>query len=202
MRESLAILGVFLLGVLLACLQWLPELLTSPDLTHPALLVFMFLAGLAIGAGKSWLMLFTKEGCRFLLLPIATTFGTFLGVACASLFLAIGLWDCLAIGGGFGYYSLSSIFMGQYRGPELGTIALVANILRELAALVLMPVIVAKCGKLAAISVAGSTSVDTALPAITRFAGPEWAMPAIAHGILLDLSVPFWVSLFCSLAVR
>ena len=35
-------------------------------------------------------------------------------------------------GSGFGYYSLSSIFITEYKGAELGTIALLSNISREI----------------------------------------------------------------------
>ena len=58
-----------------------------------------------------------------------TILGTLAGTAVVSLLLTHrSLTDCLAIGSGFGYYSLSSIFITEYRGAELGTIALLANI--------------------------------------------------------------------------
>lgn len=52
------------------------------------------------------------------------------------------LSDFLAVGSGFGYYSLSSIFITEYRGAELGTIALLANIVRELIVLLCAPLLV------------------------------------------------------------
>jgi len=62
-----------------------------------------------------------------------TIAGTWAGVALASVFLkSLSLNDCLAVGSGFGYYSLSSILITQYKGVELGTIALLANIFREI----------------------------------------------------------------------
>ena len=74
-----------------------------------------------------------------LLLPLATTLGTFAGTALMSLFLAYSVSECMAVGAGFAYYSLSSIFISQYKGPELGTIALISNIARELITLLLTP---------------------------------------------------------------
>lgn len=43
-----------------------------------------------------------------------------------------GIADCMAINSGFAYYSMSSIFITEYRGAELGTIALLVNVIREM----------------------------------------------------------------------
>ena len=136
---------------------------------------------------------------RVLLLPLATTVGTFAGVAAASLFLAYSLADCLAVGAGFAYYSLSSIFITQYKGAELGTVALLSNILREILTLVGTPLLVRLLGPLAPISCGGASTMDTTLPVIARYAGREWIFISIVHAMILDFSVPFWVILFCSL---
>lgn len=37
------------------------------------------------------------------------------------------------------------------------------------------------------------------LPSITRYSGKDMIPVAIFHGVLMDLSVPFFVSFFCSL---
>jgi uncharacterized membrane protein YbjE (DUF340 family) len=37
------------------------------------------------------------------------------------------------------------------------------------------------------------------LPSITLYSGKDMIPVAIFHGILIDMSVPFFVSLFCSL---
>ena len=136
---------------------------------------------------------------RVLLLPLATTVGTFAGVAAASLFLAYSLADCLAVGAGFAYYSLSSIFITQYKGAELGTVALLSNILREILTLVGTPLLVRLLGPLAPISCGGASTMDTTLPIIARYAGRDWIFVSIVHAMILDFSVPFWVIFFCTL---
>lgn len=113
----------------------------------------------------------------------------------------------MAVGSGFAYYSLSSILITQFKEPsigmqlatELGTIALLSNIIREMMALVGAPLIRRYFGKLAPISAAGVNSMDVLLPSITRCSGKEVMPIAICHGILVDLSVPFFVNLFCNL---
>ena len=89
--------------------------------------------------------------------------------------------------------------MGVQLATELGTIALLANIFRELFALMGAPIFRRYFGKLAPISAAGVTSVDVALPTIMRTSGSEMVPIAIFHGLLIDISVPFFISIFCNL---
>lgn len=199
MRDSFLILGFFLLGIALARLQIAPAVLAGADAALWTLWLFMFMIGLSIGADKKLAEILGKLRFSTLLLPLATTAGTFAGAALASVFLVWTLGDCLAVGAGFGYYSLSSVFIGQYKGPELGAVALVCNILRELFTLLLAPLLARFFGPESVIVSGGSTSIDTTLPVISRYAGRDWVLPAIAHGMILDFSVPFWVTLFCSL---
>ena len=159
----------------------------------------MFTVGMSIGADKRLREILRTLSPKVLLVPLTTTLGTFAGVALASLALRYSLGECLAVGAGFGYYSLSSIFITQYKGAELGTVALISNILREIFTLLGTAALVRHCGKLAPICAGGCTTTDTTLPVITRFAGKDMVFVAIVHAMILDLSVPFWVIFFCSL---
>ena len=134
--------------------------------------------------------------------PLATIFGTLAGSAAVSILLSgRSVWDCLAVGSGFAYYSLSSIFITEFRGAELGTIALAANIIRELITFLLAPLLVVWFGKLAPICSGGATTMDTTLPIIARFSGKEYVVIAIFHGFVVDFTVPFLVRFFCWMAV-
>lgn len=199
MRDSLIILAAFLMGLVLARMFPLPDILTESDTALWALWALMFLVGLSLGADKKLGEILRALRPWCLLLPFSTTLGSFAGAALASLFLSWGVWDCLAVGAGFGYYSLSSIFITQYKGPELGAVALIANILRELFTLLAAPLLVRFFGAPSVIVCGGCTTVDTTLPVIIRYAGKKWILPAVLHAVVLDFSVPFWVTLFCSL---
>ncbi len=41
--------------------------------------------------------------------------------------------------------------------------------------------------------------MDTTLPVITKYAGPEFVVIALFHGMIIVFSVALWVSLFFSL---
>ena len=200
MKGSIIIVSFFVAGVLLGRLVDVPALLTAEEPTLYALYVLMFLVGISIGSDKKALEALKHQNFKIILVPLATIIGTLAGSALNSLVLGgKSLTDCLAVGSGFGYYSLSTIFITQYKGAELGTIALVSNILRELIALLAAPLLVRYFGKLAPISVGGATTADTTLPIITRFCGKEFVIISIVHGITVDLSVPFLVTFFCTI---
>ena len=161
----------------------------------------MFSVGISIGNDPQTLIKFRSLNPRLAFLPLMTILGTLAGGLVASLLLSHrSLTDCLAISSGFGYYSLSSIFITEYRGAELGTIALLSNIIRELLTLLCAPLLVRRFGNLAPISAGGATTMDTTLPIIVRTSGQEFAIVSIFHGFIVDFSVPFLVTLFCSLS--
>ena len=61
------------------------------------------------------------------------------------------------------------------------------------------PLLVRFMGPTAAISCGGASTLDTTLPVITRYAGKQWIFISIVHALVLDFSVPFWVTFFCGI---
>ena len=200
MKGSLIIVGFFALGIVAGLLSIVPQSFVESDVSYYALCALMFCVGIGIGSDSGILSSFRKVNPRLMLLPLMTIFGTLAGTAAAALLLPHRhLFDCMAIGSGFGYYSLSSIFIIEYRGAELGTIALLANIMREILTLLCAPLFARWFGKLAPITMGGATTMDTTLPIITRASGQDFVVVSIFHGFCVDFSVPFLVTFFCSL---
>ena len=200
MKGSLIIVGFFILGTLCGLLQVIPFDIAETDFSFYALCALMFSVGISIGHDPQTIKNFRTLNPRLVFLPVMTILGTLAGSAVVSLILAHrSVTDCLAVGSGFGYYSLSSIFITEYRGAELGTIALLANICREILTLLAAPLLVRWFGNLAPIAAGGATTMDTTLPIITRTAGQQFVVVSIFHGFIVDFSVPFLVTLFCSL---
>ncbi|NLI72040.1 MAG: lysine exporter LysO family protein [Bacteroidales bacterium] len=200
MRSSLIIVGFFILGSLLGYFGVIPTSFLEGDISFYALGALMFCVGISLGSDPETLKSFKKINPRLLLLPLLTIIGTVAGSAIVSIFLPErSAIDSMAVGSGLGYYSLSSIFITEFKGAELGTIALLSNISREILALLLAPVFVKYFGKLAPISAGGATTMDTTLPIIMKFSGKEYMVLSVFHGFVTDLSVPFLVTLFCSI---
>ena len=197
MKGSLIIVAFFVLGLLLARWGILPAELVENDFSMYALYGLMFLVGMSVGSDTKALKALREQDLKIVLVPLATILGTLAGSVLVGLVLpGRSLTDCLAVGSGFGYYSLSSVFITEYRGAELGTLALTANIIREIITLLGTPLLVCWLGKLAPICAGGATTMDTTLPVITRFSGKEFVVISIFHGFIIDFSVPFLVTFF------
>ena len=190
MKGSLTVVAFFCAGCLMGVAN--DFRFDLHDLSMYVLYALMFQVGIGIGSNKKLKELVKSLRPKMLLVPMATIVGTLLFSAFASLLLSQwSVFDCMAVGSGFAYYSLSSILITQFKEPsiglqlatELGTIALLANIF----------------GKLAPISAAGVNSMDVLLPSITQYSGKDVIPIAIFHGILIDMSVPVFVSFFCNL---
>ena len=208
MKGSLIVVGFFALGCLLGWSGLLPDMVVENDITVYVLYLLMFQVGLSIGSDKKLKEILGSIRPKLLLVPLSTIVGTLVFSALVSLLLSRwSLFDCLAVGSGFAYYSLSSILITKLKEPslgvqlatELGTIALMANIMREIMALLGAPLFVKYFGRLAPICAGGATTMDTTLPIITRYSGKDLVFVSIFHGIIVDFTVPFFVSFFCSM---
>ena len=200
MKNSLIISGFFASGTLCGLFQLIPSACPTGELSFYALCALMLCVGISIGNEPQSLRSFRSLNPRLFLLPLMPISGTLTGCAITGLFLpGRSLPDCMAVGAGFGYYSLSSIFITEYKGAELGVIALLSNVMREMLTLLCTPWIARGFGKLAPISAGGATTMDTTLPIIIRCSGKEYAAVSIFHGAAVDFSVPFLVTFFCSI---
>lgn len=200
MKGSLIIFTVFITGVLCGISGLTPFNPADSRIGFYVLCALMFTVGLSIGHDPETLHKFRRLNPRLAFLPLLTIAGTIAGAVAAAPFLpGRSLTDCLAVGVGFGYYSLSSIFITEYKGAELGTVALLSNIIREITTLLCAPLLVRWFGNLAPISAGGATTMDTTLPVITRYAGKEFVVVSVFHGFVVDFSVPFLVTFFCSI---
>jgi uncharacterized membrane protein YbjE (DUF340 family) len=200
MKDSLIILGFFVLGVLAGYMGLTPAWLNPDDFSSYVLYVLMFMVGLGIGADTSAMRALATFNLKIFMVPVSTIIGTLLGVSLLSLIVKqFNLMELLAVGSGFGYYSLSSVIITEMHSAELGVVALLSNVSREVITLLFAPVFVKYFGKLAPVSAGGATSMDTTLPIISATSGKEFAMIALFHGVVLTIIVPFLVAFFLTL---
>lgn len=206
MKGSLLILSAFAAGLLLAAGGILPGAEYLPHYSKYLLYLLMLLVGIGLGLDETLAATLRSQPVRLLLLPLATIIGTLAGAAAAALVLRmlyagappLSMLDSLSVGCGFGYYSLSSIFLNEVRGAELGTIALTANIVRELLTILFAPWMARIFGPLAPISSGGATTMDTTLPIIQKTSGNAFVPVSIFHGVAMDFSVPLFLTFFIS----
>ena len=200
LRGSLVIVAFFVAGCLAGLFSALPFDVAGSRLSTYVLYALMFCVGITLGSDTALAGRVRRLDPRLALLPVMTAVGTLAGAALSTLLLPpLTAGDTMAVGAGFGYYSLSSIFIADFRGAELGTVALLCNVMRELFTLLAAPLVARWFGPLAAVSIGGATTFDTTLPIITQSAGKPYAVVSIFHGCVLDFSVPFLVTFFCTM---
>lgn len=194
---SLLIVLCFFSGVLLSYYHCMPDFAYEQDYSLYILSVMMFFVGMSIGADlKSLWRPIKIYKIRIVLIPLATIAGTMITAWGISFFTEdITSKETIAIGSGFGYYSLSAVLLTELAGSHIGMMALISNMTREILALLCIPVLARFCGKLAPISAAGATSIDTTLPLISRYCGENYIVISLFHGILVDFSVPIIIAL-------
>lgn len=170
-----------------------------PFLTNAAtwLLGLLLLGvGLDLGLASSVFTSLRKLGLTIILIPLGTIAGSILGGVITAALLGLPLLEGAAVASGFGWYSLSSVLISELHSPLLGGLAFLANVFRELIAIIITPLLARGLGPVPAIAPAGATAMDVLLPIISREAGREYAPLAFFSGGVLSLSVPVFVNLF------
>lgn len=195
MRSSLIFFAFFVSGIFAGLSGLLPQGFDFNKFGSYALYLLMFLAGVSIGSDKNSWKVLASHNYKIIWVPVTIVVGTLAGSALVDLILpALTVRETMAVGAGFGYYSLSSVFITQLHSQSLGVVALLSNIFREVATLLATPVLVSYFGNLAGIASGGATSMDTTLPVISNYSGKSYAMVAVFSGIVLTILVPFLVT--------
>ena len=162
------------------------------------LFVLLFFIGIQLRNSGLTLrqILLNKHGMVIAITIIVTSM---LGGVIAAYILDIPLFKALAMSSGFGWYSLAGILMGDAFGPVYGGASFMLELLRELVALVLIPVLI-RSYPCTSIGYAGATAMDFTLPVIQTTGGVRCVPIAIVSGFILSLLVPVLMLFFVSLA--
>ncbi|MEZ8231880.1 lysine exporter LysO family protein [Vibrio splendidus] len=162
------------------------------------LFVLLFFIGIQLRNSGLTLrqILLNKHGMVIAITIIVTSM---LGGVIAAYILDIPLFKALAMSSGFGWYSLAGILMGDAFGPVYGGASFMLELLRELVALVLIPVLI-RSYPCTSIGYAGATAMDFTLPVIQTTGGVRCVPIAIVSGFILSLLVPILMLFFVSLA--
>ena len=162
------------------------------------LFVLLFFIGIQLRNSGLTLrqILLNKHGMVIALTIIVTSM---IGGVIAAYLLDIPLFKALAMSSGFGWYSLAGILMGDAFGPVYGGASFMLELLRELVALVLIPVLI-RSYPCTSIGYAGATAMDFTLPVIQTTGGVRCVPIAIVSGFILSLLVPIMMLFFVSLA--
>ena len=164
------------------------------------LCLLLFFVGLDLGSNKDIFKNLRNLGFRILIVPIGTILGSLTGGLICSLIFKIDIFGALAIASGMSWYTLSAIIITPI-SSELGTIAFLSNVFREVIAFVAIPFIAKNIGYLETIAAGAAISMDTGLPMITKNTNSEVAVISFISGVILSLSVTVLVPIFVGFMV-
>jgi len=162
------------------------------------LCMLLFFVGMDIGKNKEIINDLKKLGFKIFLLPLSIVAGTLVGGVISSFFIDLSLIEASAVSAGLGWYSLSAIELSKH-SAELGSIAFLSNVFREVMAIILIPFIGKHIGHHETIAAAGATSMDTLLPIITKSTNSSIAVISFFTGVVLSSLVPILVPLIIGL---
>ncbi len=157
------------------------------------LCVLLFIIGIDLSQNRNAIAEIRRVGARLLFIPLCIAAGSIFGALLISLLIDLKLSYGMAIGAGFGWYSLSSALLAPISGGEIGIMALLTNIFREILSIILLPLVVHYLGKTAAVAPGGATTMDTTLPFVVKYAGSEMSILSFVSGVILSLLVVFLV---------
>ena len=150
------------------------------------LYLLLFFIGIDIGKNDNILNDLKKLNKKVLFLPFITIISSLAGGAVASILLSLSIGESVAISAGMGWYSFSAIELSKV-SVELGGIAFLSNIFRELLAIFLIPIIAKKIGSFESVSVAGATAMDSVIPIINKSNHAEISIISIYSGLVISI---------------
>ena len=165
-------------------------------LSDIALVVLMFSVGISVGANKQVFSKIKEHHIKILIIPIGIILGSIAGGFLCSILMDMPLNVSVAITSGLGWYSLSGVLITDLAGADLGTIAFLANLFREILSFMLIPIVAKYCNHYTAIAPAAATSEDTTLPVLIKYTSEEVVIMAVINGVICSMMVPDLTNLF------
>ena len=164
--------------------------------TDYLLYVLMFLVGISVGMHHGLLEKIKEYHVKILMIPAGIIVGSFLGGVVCSFLTKTPVNVGTAIACGLGWYSLSSVSIGNLAGAAFGSIAFLSNLMREIFSFFTIPWIARHLNYYSCIAPAGATSEDTTLPMMIRYTNEETVVMSVLNGVICSAMVPVLIS-FC-----
>ncbi len=158
------------------------------------LMLLLLLIGIQLRSSgiKLHQVLLNKRG---VVLAILSVIATLIGAIIAGMIIGIPILQSLALGSGFGWYSLSGSVLTHAYGAFWGTVALLNDLGREIFALIFIPTLMKRYPSVA-ISTGGATAIDFTLPTILRSGGVMAVPFAVSYSFIINVLSPILMIVF------
>lgn len=163
--------------------------------TDVILYTLMFSVGISVGMQKGIFAKIKEYHIKIFIIPLGIIVGSLAGGVLCSLILEIPIGYGTAISSGLGWYSLAGVTISNLVNAELGSIAFMSNLMREMFSFILIPFLAVHFNNYTCIAPAGATSEDTTLPVMLKYTNEETVVLSVFNGVVCSLMVPVLISL-------
>ncbi len=161
------------------------------------LCIILFMVGIDMGRQGGILKEMKAAGLRIFIIPFGIIVGSLGFGALASAFLPLTVQDTVAVSAGFGWYSLSPMLLADY-SATVSAVAFLANLMREVSAIILIPIVAQRMGYCECIALPGAAAMDSLLPVVVGVTHQRMAIYSLVTGVILSSLVPILIPLIVS----
>ncbi|MBD2803110.1 lysine exporter LysO family protein [Xenorhabdus sp. M] len=191
--DSVKLCGALIVGFIIGLTGW-SWFNHSKQASELALIILLFLVGIQL-RNNGMNLKQTLLNRRGAIIALVVAVSSLIGGIVAAFLLGLPAKTGLAIASGYGWYTLSGILIGEAYGPVLGSTAFFNDLARELASIMLIPILINRY-RSTALGLTGATSIDFTLPILQRCGGTGIVPAAIVHGFILSLMTPLFIAFF------
>ena len=167
--------------------------------TNIVLYVLMFSVGISIGMHEGILQKIKEYHIKIFIVPLGIIAGSLVGGLLCSVIANIPVNYAMAIASGMGWYSLAGATISKLVGAEMGSIAFMSNLMREVFSFGIIPFLAVYFNYYTCIAPAGATSEDTTLPVMLKYTNEETVVLSVLNGMICSFFVPILISIFLNL---
>ena len=169
------------------------------DNSYLILYALMFFVGISIGLNKTILQKIREYHIKVFIIPFGIVVGSVAAGVVCGLLTGVGARNGAAIAGGMGWYSLAGVMLTEMAGAQMGSVAFLSNLMREMLSFFSIPWISRHLNYYSCIAPAGATSEDTTLSMMVRYTSEEVVVMSVFNGIICSAVVPVLIRLCYSL---
>ena len=154
------------------------------------LLVFV---GIDLGLDGTVIENFKRVGIRIIAFPAAVVVGTLMGAGLSGVLMGLSLKEALAVGAGFGWYTLAPGIIMEAGYITASAISFLHNVMRELFSILFIPLVAQKIGYIETTGMPGAAAMDVCLPIVEKATRSYIAVYSFVSGVILSILVPVLV---------
>ena len=157
------------------------------------LCLLLIFVGIDLGLDGTVIENFKRVGIRILAFPAVVVIGTRLGAGISGTLMGLNLKESLAVGAGFGWYTLAPGIIMEAGYITASAVAFLHNVMRELFSILFIPMVAQKIGYIETTGMPGAAAMDVCLPIVEKSTRSDIAVYSFVSGVILSILVPVLV---------